>query len=562
MNAPASAKIGRNAPCPCGSGKKHKACCGKGGGQKAPPAPNAAALLANAYQAVARHDPAAAEHWFRQALALRPNHAEALAGLGQKLCWDHHVREGLGYLRQAAAQVEKEAAKTRDITSAIQLCEQLHHWGDLETALGLARLAARLAPDDPSARNSLALYLSRMNRAEEALPHARRACQLLPDNPVCNLLLGQLEARLGNLAEARERLERVAAGSSREHAARAWMELGAVLDQLKEYDQAFLACSRGTEAMGKLPKAQAMDAGQVFRSIAFNKAGFDRPLLNRWSREDYADGLPAPAFLIGFLRSGTTLAEQVLAAHPGIATSDENGILYGLGRELLRQGGGGEDVPAALRKATLEQARALRRTYWRRVEEEYGEAALRQRFIDKVALNSIDTGLISALFPEAKILFALRDPRDVCLSCFMQAFQPAAATVNLLSWQGIAKQYAAVMDLWLHLRDAIAPDYLELRYEDTVGDFENTFRRVFEFLGLEWTPEALAFHEKTQGRFIATPSFAAVSQPIFNTSVERWRRYAKHFPPVLPDLERFVQAFGYAASDAWPGQPRPSTGVL
>ena len=550
MNRQPGVKIGRNSPCPCGSGAKYKTCCGKPRATEAsaPQAPGLAGMLASAQQAIARRDPAGTEFWFRRALAVQPGHAEALAGLGQKLCWEHRLKEGLAYLRQAAAQVEKAAADTGDARQAIPLSEQLHHWGDMETALRLARLAARIAPGNPAAQNNLALYLSRVNRVDEAIPHARLACQMLPNNPSCNMLLAQLDARMGDLAAAKARLEQVAAAAPPpEYGARAAMELGAVLDKMGDYDAAFAAFTRGSAGIAALPKARSLDAGQIFRSIAFNKAGFDAALLRRWTREDYADGWPAPAFLIGFLRSGTTLAEQVLGAHPGLATSDENNIIYELAQALKRMGGAGEDLPTGLRNIGIEQARALRRLYWTRVEEEYGALAPQTIFLDKVALNTVDVGLISALFPEAKILFALRDPRDVCLSCFTQAFQPAAVTVNLLSWEGVAKQYAAVMDLWLHLKDSIAPQYLELRYEDSVGDFENTFRRVFAFLGLAWRPEVMAFHEKARGRYIATPSFAAVSQPVYRTSVARWRRYESHFAPVLPQLRRFIEAFGYAA---------------
>jgi len=101
------------------------------------------------------------------------------------------------------------------------------------------------------------------------------------------------------------------------------------------------------------------------------------------------------------------------------------------------------------------------------------------------------------------------------------------------------------MDLWLHLRESIQADYLELRYEDTVNDFESTYRHVFDVLGVDWYPEVTEFHQRAQGRFIATPSFAAVSQPIYKSAVARWRRYENYFDAILPKLNRFIEAFGY-----------------
>lgn len=101
------------------------------------------------------------------------------------------------------------------------------------------------------------------------------------------------------------------------------------------------------------------------------------------------------------------------------------------------------------------------------------------------------------------------------------------------------------MDLWLNLRSRIAPEYLELRYEDVVGDFENSFRRVFALLDLAWHPRVAQYHERAAGRYVATPSFADVSQPLYGTAVARWQPYAEYFQPILQLLKPYIQAFGY-----------------
>jgi tetratricopeptide (TPR) repeat protein len=542
-----TARPGRNDPCPCGSGKKYKACCAEAEARfQVRKTPDAAEWLARARQSVAAGRFGDAEFWFREVLAARPNDAEALAGVGQALCWRRRRREGREYLRQAAKQVERQGLKNRDTGALLQLSGQLQHWGEMDAALRLARLGVRLAPESAVAQNNLALCLARVHRVGEALPPARQAAERLPGHPGCQILVALLDQAEGRLAEARARLEQVTAtGSDPEQTARAWLELGAVLDKQQEYDAAFAAFRRAAELHAGLPAARAMDHGRVFDSLARHKAGFDEALLNRWTAKDFADGLPVPGFLFGFLRSGTTLAEQVLDAHPEVVASDENDFIFELAQELARRTGIPDDIPAALKRIGLDEARRLRKFYWQRVAEEYGDEALRKRFVDKLALNSIDAGLIATLFPEAKILFALRDPRDVALSCFQQAFGLSPATVNLLSFEGIARQYAAVMDFWLHIRARIAPEFLELRYEDAVGNFEATFRRVFGLLGVEWRPEVLAFHERARGRYISTPSFAAVSRPLYQSAVARWRRYARHCEPVLPILQPYIEAFGY-----------------
>jgi tetratricopeptide (TPR) repeat protein len=548
MHKPSPRKIGRNDPCLCGSGRKYKACCLQEEAKfHTHPTFGIAEWLQLAQQAAMRGDYAEAEAWFRRVLTTKPNDAHALAGVGQSLCWRGKRREGGGYLVRAARQIEKHASKTRNPMQLTEISGQLQHWGEMEAAVRLAKLAVQLAPRSAQAQNNLALALGRVNRVDEALPAAQQACELLPDHPGCQNLLAILDARLGRLDEARERLQRVIAdGLDPEQTARAWLELAVILDKQKSYDAAFAALTQAAAEHRALPQYQTANNAYLFDTIGVNKKGFNTELLNRWPAEALRlDGLPAPAFLLGFLRSGTTLTEQVLGAHPQVMVSDESGIVFELTEELARLSGIAQDVPAGLQKLGLDGVLHLRTFYWDRVREEYGEVAAGKVFVDKNAMNTIELGLISVVFPDAKILFALRDPRDICISCFMQAFSPAPVTVNLLSWEGISRQYAAVMDYWLSLRDLIAPAYLELRYEDTVQAFAATYRRVFAFLGLGWREDVAAFHEQAVGRYISTPSFAAVSQPIYSTAVARWTHYAKHFAPVQPLLDRFIQTFGY-----------------
>ncbi|UOA10435.1 sulfotransferase [Methylobacter sp. S3L5C] len=551
IDSPKNFRVGRNDPCPCGSGKKFKACCVQVGDiVKQTKSSDIAGWLQNARLAISRGDFDTAECWFRQVLVIKPKHAEALAGVGQKLCWQRKHREGLTYLRQAAAQVEKESVKSRDIAQLLELSGQLQHWGDLEAALKLAQLAVRLMPQSPVAQNTLAMCLSRINRVDEALLASHKACQLLPNDPGCNTLLAILDARQGQLDAASARLMRITEAPHQPPLiARAYLELATVLDKQQQYDAAFTALNQAAVLHQALPEVSKVNKEAIFDSIAKNKAGFDKALLTRWSLEDLqVDALPVPSFLFGFLRSGTTLTEQILAAHPAVFTSDENELIFELTQELAKLTGVVNDIPQALHACGVNEIRHLRRLYWQRVEEEYGSVAPCKRFIDKVALNSIDAGFISTVFPEANILFALRDPRDVCLSCFMQPFTASRATVNLLSLKGIARQYGAVMDLWLYLRENIQPDYLELRYEDTVSDFETTYRRVFDLLGVDWRPEVLEFHQRAQGRYIATPSFSAVSQPLYTSAVARWHRYEEHLEGIFPELQRFIDVYGYSGS--------------
>ncbi len=548
MNSKTLPKTGRNEPCPCGSGKKYKACC-----LQTPQQPVQAQIAdieelhRRGQQAVAQGNFTGAEMWFRQMLAVKPNDAYALACVGQSLCWRHKRREGLAFLRQAALQLEKQAVKSRKPEFLLELSEQLLHWGESQAAEKLARLAVKLTPNSPAALNNLAVCLTRINRDAEALPISLRVCELLPDKPGSDILLAIIESRMGDIPAASRRLERVIAlNFVSEQTARAHLELAKLLDKRGEYDAAFAGINQANQVRAGLAKNLGVNHEYLFSSIQSNKTGFTSELLQRWPAAMLAeDGLPAPAFLVGFLRSGTTLTEQVLAAHPEIIATDESSIVQELILQLAEISNIQNNIPAALETLDRSQIQALRCYFWQRLREEHGDAVMHKQLVDKNALNSIELGFISVVFPEAKILFALRDPRDVCLSCYMQAFALSPATVNLLSWDGVARQYAAVMDYWLYLKHLLQPGVMELRYEDTVLNFEAAYRQAFEFLGVAWAPEVAGFHQHAQGSYISTPSFTDVSRPLYTSALSRWKNYTGYFQPILPQLERYIQAFGY-----------------
>jgi hypothetical protein len=154
-------------------------------------------------------------------------------------------------------------------------------------------------------------------------------------------------------------------------------------------------------------------------------------------------------------------------------------------------------------------------------------------------------GLINCIFPDAKVVFVMRDPRDVCLSCLLQTMTPTPSTVHLLTWTGTAAFYRQVMEWWMAIKERLALKFIEIRYEDAVTQFESTFRGVFDFLELTWDPAVADFHQQAAGKFIASPSFGQVAQPLYSSSVGRWRHYHAEFAPIESEIGPLVTAFGY-----------------
>ncbi len=149
------------------------------------------------------------------------------------------------------------------------------------------------------------------------------------------------------------------------------------------------------------------------------------------------------------------------------------------------------------------------------------------------------------LFPASKVIIALRDPRDVIVSCYFQQLTLTPMNVNFLSFERAAKYYGDLMDVWLRLRDLGGFDWVETRYEDFVGDLEKEGRRVTEFLGLTWHPGQARCHEAAQRKLVFSPTYDDVTKPAHNRAIGRWKHYAGALAPVQARLAPYCQTFGY-----------------
>jgi tetratricopeptide (TPR) repeat protein len=246
-------------------------------------------------------------------------------------------------------------------------------------------------------------------------------------------------------------------------------------------------------------------------------------------------------FLLGFPRSGTTLLEQVLASHPDVTAMEERTCLVDSAAAFF---GANVDLDrlAALSDAELEP---WRQTYWRHVAEA-GITPSSPVFIDKLPLNSVFLPLIAKLFPAAKIILALRDPRDVVLSCFRRRFAMNPGMYEFTTLATTAAYYVAVMRLIAVYRGKLALSVIESRHESLVADFETETCRLCDFLGLSWRSEMRSFAARAGSQNIDTPSSAQVARGLSDAGVAQWRRYEAELKLVLPVLAPFVRQFGYS----------------
>jgi Sulfotransferase family len=230
----------------------------------------------------------------------------------------------------------------------------------------------------------------------------------------------------------------------------------------------------------------------------------------------------------------------ILEGHTNVVSLEENESLIDAVDEFMQRP---EDLErfAAAPPATLER---LRTAYWGHVAAADVDV-MGKMFVDKNPLNTLKLPLIARLFPDAKIVFACRDPRDIVLSCFRHRFKMSAPIYELLTLGGAARYYDAVMQLTVALSNILSLQICLVRHEDVVTEFTREMTRICNFLGIGWDPAMGDFALRTKNRGSLTPSTAQLSRGLSTEGLGQWRRYRSHMAQVMPALDPWLKRFYY-----------------
>ena len=453
----------------------------------------------------------------------------------------------------ADAQLALEAALAIE-PDAFRACMDAGTVAFMQAQLPRARShferAAALKPDDVEPLATLAAVAAREQRHADARALALRALALRPDLVTAHMAIARADLLEGFADRAEARMTQLLATPGLNDAQRVGaLDLRAdARDATGDAAQAFAdyAARNAILERGYAPRIAA-----ELRERRIDEAR----RLAAWFRSAPPDSWRVPrdpdrvrpvrehAFLLGFPRSGTTLLEKALAGHPQVTTLEERDVLSETGAQWLAD-------DAALRSLAAlpdAQADALRQTYWRGVGTAAGTDLTGRVLIDKLPLHTVSLPLIARLFPDARVLFALRDPRDVVLSCFRRRFQINAAMFEFLTLDGAAAYYDAVMTLAALYRERLPLAVHEVRHESLVSDFDAEMKRVLSFLRLDWDPGVREFADRARRRAI-TPSDLQVARGLNADGIGQWRRYAAPLAAVRDRLDRWAAEFGYAAS--------------
>lgn len=394
-----------------------------------------------------------------------------------------------------------------------------------EEAAAAWRRALELAPQRAGYHSNLGNALLNLGRLEEA----RRCYQLAVElDPALAAAFFQwargARHRLAHPAEM-DGVEAVLQRPDLDADDRAFFHfaLGKIYDDSGLYDLAWphFAAGNRLEAV-RQPFEATAHAAHVDELIGYFSAG-------RLADRGLGTHDPRPVFIVGLPRSGTTLVEQILASHPEVHGAGEREDLGRIEAGLSGRTPSGTPYPVCLDDLGPGPARELARRYLEGVCARAGDAV---RVTDKMPHNFLRLGLAALLLPAARVIHCRRAPRDTCLSIFFQKFSganPYAYDLNRIA--AFHRDYRRLMEHW---RAALPLAMLEVRYEDLVADQEAQTRRLLDFCGLAWRDECLSFFRAR--RSVATSSSWQVRQPVYRSSLARWRNYEKHLTPLLEAL--------------------------
>jgi tetratricopeptide (TPR) repeat protein len=500
-------------------------------------------LFAEANRCVAQHEPTEAIGLYQAAIRADPRLADAYNNLAAALCEVGRYEEAEANFREAIR------VRTQYPEAHANLGALLRWRGRLDDAAATLRHAVKLDPASADARSNLGLALAALGRTREAKVQLRKVLKADPrhgDALLGMAFIARIDGRFDESSALVNRALRAHPGMPAAWAAvvaqrrmtradGAWLKhalelagtrlaplqeadlrfaIGKFCDDTGDFDQAFESYRQANELL----KASASTYDRQERALLVDELirGYTESSVAATAQE--ASASEQPVFVVGMMRSGTSLVEQIIAAHPDAAGAGELGFWHD---RVAALGPAARLVPIDAR--TRQQ---LSGDYLRLLAERAPGA---RRVVDKAPGNSDYLGVIRGVFRNARIIYMRRNPLDTCLSCYFQQLSPALNYTMDLG--DLTHYYEQHLRLVAHWRKVLPPgSILEVPYAELVADQVGWTRTILDFIGLEWNSKCLEFH-KAQ-RAVATASAWQVRQRIYRDSLDRWRNYERHLGPL------------------------------
>lgn len=460
---------------------------------------------------------------YRRALDLNPRFASAFNNMGTVLHARGQLQEAVDNYHQAVTVDPSFSAAYNNLGAA------LLKLGRTDQAKAILEGALEQTPDNPDLLANLAELCEKTQQPEQAASYIEKALAQAPLHPAANRLASVRLRRQGKLREALDGLVAVPIPEFDPLVARELhFELGTLYDRLAESDLSFTHYTEGKHLQAQSARYSGTDQNRYWSEVRTITEAVTREWVETWI--DLPADLvgPAPVFLLGFPCSGSVLLNEILACHPRLRVMEGNPALDLIRREVGRLP---EGYPAALSMLSGADAARLRSVYWRAVRERAGFES-GPGLVDSFPLNMVQAGLITRLFPEAKVINLVRHPLDVCLSCYFHPFEIDNIGSGFLSLDNTASLLVAAMAAWQRSAELLSLTICTVKYEELLAAPGPETRKLVEWLGLEWDAALLPGVERT-----------AAGAPR-----SRWKRYSRYLEAVRDRLEPLARNLGYAMS--------------
>ena len=477
-----------------------------------------------------------AEESYRKAIKLQPDFGLALNNLGTLLLSNGNIIEAENYIQKAIdynpkfelayvnlGSIKFELNKSQEAENlylkAIEIKDDyqyayinLFDLYDKTNNLKELRHSLALFEKNKNIRNEILMFKARLFYRDKDFIKARDFINKIPHNWLEN--------------------------SSQKAILLFWSFKGFIEEKVKNFEEAFKCFERSQLN----PVYEKCDPNIFENCIHSYRKNLD---INKFlERKNYkVKNESEPVFLLGFPRSGTTLLDTILRSHPEIDVIEEKPIIQNIEKIISSKY---KYSLSEISKLNEDQLKILRVQYLKNLKSYSSKSKKASVLIDKFPFNTVCLPLINLLFPNAKIIFTHRNPYDTVLSCFQQAFEPNNAMAHFRSIESSAKIYNLTMNMWVDYKENLDIKYVLSKYEDLIEDFDTNILKVLNFLNLKWNKNIKNYRDTALNREkINTPSSSQVIQPLYKTSIEKWKNYEGFFEKSHVYLEKWKKYFKY-----------------
>ncbi len=413
---------------------------------------------------------------------------------------------------------------------------------DLDNAEKYLNVAVSITPNHIYPYNSLFLLYDRSNNYKKLGEILKKAKKFFPENSLVKFFEGIVQYRNKNFKNAIDILINV--NLDKQDISRNMLKTNYIAksyDQLGLYKEAYKFFEISNKISEELPE-NGSDKKKFMDSILQRINFFSNSTSISNRKQSNQNHNLDPVFLIGFPRSGTTLLDTILRTHNLIEVIEEKPIVDKLLKEIERNTGNSFSNLEEIDELEVQKLKNL----YNSERQKYTKLEDGKIYVDKFPLNIVYLAEINKIFPNAKYILALRNPRDSVLSCFMQSFTPNDAMSNMLSIDDASNLYDRTMHLFKLYEKILNLNIHQIKYEDVINNFERTIKGLLKFLEIEWTDNLNEFYKTAENkRIISTPSYDQVNKPLYNQSIDRWKNYKEKFIDTSKIFERWNKEFNY-----------------